>query len=129
MNKSRRHAAGFTLLEVIVALGITATGIAALTSALGGRADRAALMETRVMGEWLAGNRIADLRLRREWPAPGEYRGEGVQGEQTLYYVERVSDTDDPDLRRIDVQVFSDESREHAVAALFGYLSRFRAPG
>jgi len=124
-----RPAAGFTLLEVLVALAITASGIAAMTAALGGRVDRAAALEARVMGEWLASNRLAELRISRAWPPEGEYTGQAHQGDRPLYYVEQVSNTDDPDLRRVDVRVYADEARTRTVATLFGYLSRQRVPG
>lgn len=127
--RATRLASGFTLLEVLVALAITASGIAAMTAALGGRIDRAAALEARVMGEWLASNRLAERRIGRSWPDTGEYPGQARAGDRDLYFVEQVSNTDDPDLRRVDVRVYSDPDRTRSVGSLFGYLSRHRAPG
>lgn len=68
----RTPESGFTLVEVLVALAIVAVALAAGARALslgvhGGRA-----LESRTLALQAADNRLAELRLQRAFPAPGQ---------------------------------------------------------
>jgi general secretion pathway protein I len=120
----RRREGGFTLIEVLVALAVVATGISAMVTLSGGAADRAGRMDSRVLGTWTAANRLAELRLVHAWPGPGITQTQSAEGGRRWYLRENVQATADPDLRRIDIQVFGDEAQTDEVANLFGYLAK-----
>ncbi|NOZ10619.1 MAG: type II secretion system minor pseudopilin GspI [Gammaproteobacteria bacterium] len=115
---------GFTLLEVLVALVIVATGIAATTQALGALTARTAALEARMLSTWVASNRLAENRFMRTWPGLGGYQGEVKQGGRTWYYREDVVATPDPDIRRMNVYVYADEARQDQSGFLFGFLTK-----
>lgn len=67
---------GFTLVEVLVALVIVALGSAAVLSALTTGADSTARLRERSFAEWVASNRLVEVRVGREAPKPGTREGE-----------------------------------------------------
>ncbi|MGQ7817154.1 type II secretion system minor pseudopilin GspI [Metapseudomonas furukawaii] len=68
---SPEHAAGFTLLEVMVALAILATLSVALYSAAGHIAGTSSALTERGLAQWLADNRLNELRCGLERPRAG----------------------------------------------------------
>ena len=62
MMRSRR---GFTLIEVIIALFVVALGIGALLTTLVSSADSLGRLRDKSMAEWIALNRISEVRLSR----------------------------------------------------------------
>lgn len=118
----RQHSRGFTLIEVLVALAIAATAITAMVQAMGMRIEQAQALEQKMVSTWVAGNRLAELRLARAWPDVGVSGGSEVVGDRTLFLRQRILDTPDPDVRKIEVTVFADEAEEDETAFIFGYL-------
>lgn len=101
------RARGFTLIEVMVALFVIALGVGALLSTLSSSASSITYMRDRSFAQWIAFNRLAELRLSASRPAQGvktdtvEYANRSWQVEQ------EVSESGIGDLLRIDVRVAS----------------------
>ncbi len=119
---------GFTLLEILAALAIAAVGIAAVAKATGGAASVLQVTENRLLGSWVASNRIAELRLSRRWPATKSSDRTDVMGGRTWYYRESLSTTADPDILRVDIRVYTDPDHNDQSASLFGYVARSTPP-
>ena len=115
---------GFTLLEIIVALAIAAVGIAAVAKTTGGAAAVMQLTEDRMVAAWVADNRLTELRLSRLWPGASEADRTTLMGGRTWHFREKISTTADPDLLRVDIEVYSDDEHENLSGSLFGYLAR-----
>lgn len=120
--------AGFTLLEILAALLIVAVGLGALSKVIGSTAVVLQTSEERLIGAWVASNHLAELRLSRVWPAATETDQQTSMGGRTWYLRQKISTTTDPDLLRIDVDVFSDADHQHTAARMFGYLARYVPP-
>ena len=58
-----RSDAGFTLVEVLVALVVVAIGLAALMVAVSGTARTSGYLRDKTLAQWIALNRIAEVRL------------------------------------------------------------------
>lgn len=114
---------GFTLVEILVALAILAVSLTAGLRATGIATDLAFSFRERLLAGWVAENRLAEYSIGLT-PELGERRGTAEQGGITFVWRERVSATEFPLLRRIDVQVFVAGVPEHALARLAGYASR-----
>jgi len=113
---------GFTLLEVIIALGIVAVGILAVSRAITGYAGTTATLETRMVANWVAGNRLETLRMLAAKPVPGTEHGSEEMAERVWYFSETTSITADPLLFRVDITVFADKDETEEAGTLTGYL-------
>jgi general secretion pathway protein I len=67
---------GFTLIEVLVALAIVTVGMAAVLGAMTSAADTAIYLRDKSFAQWIALNRIAEVRLQPKLPAKEKTTGE-----------------------------------------------------
>lgn len=127
MNASvrpRRRVGGFTLIEILVALAVIAIGTAAVVAAVSGNVGNAAYIQDRTLAHWVAMNKVAELQVLPQWPDTGTQRGDSLMASQEWNWEVKVSGTDDPDVRRVDVQVFADKDQKAALATLVAYVGR-----
>lgn len=115
------RACGFTLLEVLVALAVTALAIAALWKALSQGLVVAQGLPERSAARWVAHNRIVLRQAAGEWPAPRAYRGSAEMGGREWHWEEQVSATEEPRLRRLTVKV-GRAPEAPSLATLEGFL-------
>lgn len=91
--------AGFTLLEVLVALAVLAVGAVSLLTATQTHITRISQIENRTVARWVADNRLAALRIGVRQPDVVD-----MLGQRWDVVVTRI-ETQDPDLQRVDVAV------------------------
>lgn len=115
---SRQASAGFTLLEVLVALVIVGTVLGASLRAVASLAQNSAGLRATMMANWSAENRLAQIRLGHEWPAIGEKTFPCPQGELNLLCEEHVLSTPNPSFRRVEVLVFDASNLQRRLAKL-----------
>lgn len=120
MTRSR----GFTLLETLVALAILAIALTAAFRALGVTAQSSGELRERMLGDWVAENRLAELRATQAWPNVGVSEGQAQQAGRNYRWREEVIATPNPLFRRVNVSVFGPDSGEHAVSRLSGYVAK-----
>lgn len=120
--KRARHGAGFTLLEVMVALLVVALALAALVGTAGRSAVDTAHLRDRTVAAWVAQNVIADLRLESEWPAPGRRRGQTMMLERTWFWEARIAPAADTALRQVEVAVTQDATLADPMGQWVTYL-------
>jgi len=124
----RADARGFTLLEIIISLAIAALGIAAVAKATGSAATVAAQTRERMVAVWVAGNRLSELRIQREWPELGARDTQATMGGRSWYVTRVVAETDNEAMRRVEIEVYLDSERTSREYALHGYVSRYERP-
>jgi general secretion pathway protein I len=99
------RARGFTLIEVMVALFVIALGVGALLTTLVSAADNVTYLRDRSFAQWIAFNRLAEIRLAGTRPAAGT-RSEAVEYAGANWnVVQTISEAGIGDLLRVDVQV------------------------
>jgi general secretion pathway protein I len=115
-----RHgrAAGFTLLEVLVALVIVGTALGASLRAVGSLAANSAGLRSAMMATWSAENRLVQGRLQHTFPAVGKQRFECPQGDLQLVCDEEVLVSPNPMLRRVEVSVYDLKNPERRIVKL-----------
>ncbi|HEV7633671.1 MAG TPA: type II secretion system minor pseudopilin GspI [Steroidobacteraceae bacterium] len=101
----RPRTAGFTLIEVLVALVIVAFGMGALLATLSSAADTAGSLRDKSFAQWIAMNRITEIRLRGDRPAVAKTSGDVEFAGQKWRWYQEVLDPGIAGMLRIDVSV------------------------
>lgn len=114
--------AGFTLIEVLVALAIIAVALLSAMRAAGQGTNNVGELRSRLLAGWVAENLLAEHRARRDWLPAGIQRGSGRQGGLDFTWREEVVDTPNPSFRRVDVRVFAGAEEAHFLAHLTGFV-------
>lgn len=96
---------GFTLIEVLVALGIVALALAAGAQATMSLTRNAQRQSDMVLADLCAENELAKARLSRQMPAVGDSGSICVQAGASFNVTTSTVSTLNPNFRRIDVQV------------------------
>lgn len=109
---------GFTLLEVLVALVIVGTVLGASLRAVASLAQNSSGLRATMMANWSAENRLAQIRLGKEWPQIGERSFPCPQGALDLLCEEHVLTTPNPSFRRVEVLVFDSSNLQRRLAKL-----------
>lgn len=117
-SKNAHRAAGFTLLEVLVALVIVGTSLGASLRAVGSLTQNSSGLRAAMMANWSAENRLSEIRLAREWPAFGKRAFDCPQGQLQLVCEEEVVATPNPNFRRVEVSVFESGTLERRIIKL-----------
>jgi general secretion pathway protein I len=117
-----KAANGFTLVEVLVALGIVAVALAAgvrSTAALTRNAERQSDL---VLAQLCAENALVNVRLSRQMPAVGDNTTGCEQAGRTLAVTLSVSPTPNPNFLRVEARV---AEREEPLLALSTVVGRY----
>jgi general secretion pathway protein I len=125
-NRLPRCAAGFTLIEILVALAIVAVALAAGMRALAQSADGATTLKSRTLALWVAQNRLAVAQLAHPAPAQGTSAGDAAQAGRSFVWRETVTATPNPAFRKIDIVVSEPGAPDYALARLVGYIASTR---
>ena len=105
--RRRRDAArGFTLVEVLVALGIVAIALLAGLQATSALTRNAARQTNVVLAHLCAENELSRVRLSSQMPSIGDTRVACEQAGRRYDVAVTVSPTPNPQFRRVDAQVF-----------------------
>lgn len=114
---------GFTLIEALVALAILAVALTGAYRATAATIGFAEDFRLRLLAEWVADNRIAEIRAYRDFPPVGQQWLEVEQGPQRFQLLQEVSATPNALFRRVEVKVF-DPQRERLHARALGLAVR-----
>ena len=109
---------GFTLLEVLVALVIIGTALAASLRSVASLTENSQDLRAAMMATWSAENRLTQLRLSQEWPPLGSRAFACVQAELPLRCEEVIHPTPNPAFRRVEVTVVDERMPSRKILTL-----------
>jgi type II secretion system protein I len=115
-------ARGFTLIEVLVALMVVAMGLAALMTAVSGAARTSGYLRDKTLAQWIALNRLSEVRLTANKlaavsPVGGSSSGQSGDtaelqfGGRTWHYDTRYYDTSIATMKRVVVRVWAGDAK------------------
>jgi len=106
LARNARHGArGFTLVEVLVALGIVAIALMAGLQATAALTRYAQHQSDMLLAQVCAENELVKVRLSRQMPGVGDSLLPCEQAGRNLVVALTVRPTPNPNFRRIDAQV------------------------
>jgi general secretion pathway protein I len=105
-------AAGFTLIEVMVALAIVAIALAAGSRAASSVVGTSQRLNDVVLAQWCADNELTELRLQGRLPPVGKSTFDCVQLGRDFKGTLKVQPTPNPSFHRVDAIVANDEGRQ-----------------
>jgi general secretion pathway protein I len=114
--------AGFTLVEVLVALAILAIALAAAMRTLHLTTDSAQETKLRLLATWVAQNQLAESTAKHEFPAPGISNGNLEYAGVKFAWQHNISGTPNAAFRKLEIRVTKPDDTAHALAQLTGYL-------
>jgi general secretion pathway protein I len=103
MTRSRRHG-GFTLLEVLIALAIVAMSVGALLGTITSSASNIIYLKEKTLAEWVALNRLTELRIDQQMPDKGSRSGSSVMAGMRWEWKQEVIELPIKGMFRIEVR-------------------------
>lgn len=100
-----RPGAGFTLLEVLIALVVVALALTALLGLGGSQAASLERQREHQLAQWVAANVLTELRLREPFPETGAREGRTEMGGRAFRWRLTIGATQEPSMRRLELQV------------------------
>lgn len=102
---SHKQQKAFTLLEVLVALAVLAIGLTTLVKVASQNTIQTAYLKDKTLAQWVAINKVNEVKLLSNWPNTGTSKGEEIMANQEWQWTLKVSATADKKIRRLDVDV------------------------
>lgn len=130
MSNSPQHRthlpqAGFTLLEVLVALAILAIVMGALIKVTDSYAFNAGYLQEKTLAQWIAENKAIEYQLQQTFPPVGSKEGETEMAKVEWQWRVKVSNTDDKRLRRLDISVtLKDRDLDAPITTLVAFVGQ-----
>lgn len=122
MIHRRTTGAGFTLLEVLVALVIVALGLMAAFGQVNQSLTAASRLREKTFAHWIAVDQITRLRLLEKLPALGNSSDEIEMARARWTYKTVVTKADADALRVVEVSVALSDQPDNVLASVTGIV-------
>ena len=114
---------GFTLLEVMFALLFIAITMGAVIESGANSTMRSSYLKEKTIANWVAQNQLVLYRAKKTWTNESNKSGTVEMGGVDWRWKMKISKTDEPLLRRIDVDVYQGDS-DHISASQTGFIAK-----
>lgn len=115
---------GFTLMEVLVAMGVLAIALGAIIQSVSSNTDHASYLRDRTLAHWVAMNRAVEAQSLNEWPSTGTRNGTEEMAGHQWYWQMAVVDSGVEDVRRLEITVKRDKNNKQSLAFLVALLGK-----
>ncbi len=120
---NRQHA-GFTLIEVMVALTIIAISLGALLSTSGAQANSVGYLKQKTLAHWVAVNELTQILISKEFPDLGDKKGSTSMANHDWYWIRTTKKTEDKDALEVTFTLYADKEYQQNLTSLIGYATR-----
>lgn len=106
-------AAGFTLLEVMMALSIVSIALVAIIGLMGNYVRNLQGLQEQTFAHWVAMNRAVELQLADAWSETSkEKKGEDETSLFPMRWRQSVSETPYEQMRKVEIEVYDQRGGE-----------------
>ncbi len=120
----RLRQAGFTLIEVMLAMAVFAISGVALLAVADNNYRHISLLEEKMLANWVASNQLVEASLSTTWPPKNNRKGNVDMAGRTWYWQQKVVKTDNNLLQQVIMEVRVNEDDELVSASLVTYLTQ-----
>ena len=113
---------GFTLIEVMVAMAITALGLSATYYAIMQSVSAVDRLQEKTYAHWIALNQLTEMRLQQQVPEIGETNGDLEYADQRWFWRSSVSESGVDNLYRVDIEVSKENTPDDIVSDIVGFI-------
>ncbi|MFT5450639.1 MAG: general secretion pathway protein I [Enterobacterales bacterium] len=117
---------GVTLLELLVALAVFSIAAIAILDTIGTTSRIVQNIEQKTLGHWVAGNQLADIQLKSDWPNISVTRNEVEMAHRRWHLVTKVEATARPDMRKIIVEVRLDKDHKSPLTSRIAFAGKLK---
>ncbi len=127
--RAAERIAGFTLIEVIVALVVISLGMLGVIQVVSQTASNSGYLRDKTIAHWIAMNRLTEVRLQKTAPKVDKSSDEVEMAGRHWKWTMTVTQTAVDTIRRIDISVRPGEAREGtSLASVSGFFGTAVAP-
>lgn len=117
-------AAGFTLLEVMMALSIVSIALVAIIGLMGNYVRNLQGLQEQTFAHWVAMNRVVELQLSDAWlETSKDNKGEDETSLFPMRWIQTPSETPYEQMRKVEVEIF-DQQDDETLTRLTTYVGR-----
>jgi len=120
----KKQHAGFTLIEVMVALTIIAISLGALLSTSGAQANSVGYLKQKTLAHWVAVNELTQIRISKKFPDLGDKKGSTSMANHDWYWIRTTKKTEDKDALEVTFTLYADKEYQQNLTSLIGYATR-----
>lgn len=120
---------GFTLIEVMVAVGIFALAGAAVMKATYEHLRAVSSLEQLTFATWVANNQMTEstLRAKIQWPLKNNDKGEVELAGQLWYWKQEIKKTQDDSLFQITIIVSEDAEGKNEITGVTSFIAKLES--
>jgi len=116
--------AGFTLIEVMLAMAVFAVAGVALLGVADNNYRHMSHLEEQMFANWVASNQLVVVSLDKTWPPKNNRKGKVEMAGRTWYWQQKVVKTANKEMRALTMEVRLDEDDELVTASMITYLAQ-----
>lgn len=115
---------GFTLLEVLISLAILTIALGAIVQTTGNSTNNLSHLVNKSFAHWIALNKATELQIEEKWPSVGTQSGAYEMANHMWYWSIKISETNDIYVRKMEISVSEENSRESPLTTLIGFIGK-----
>ncbi len=125
----KNRQSGFTLLEVLVALGILAIALGAIIQSISQATSNIGYLRDKTYAHWVAMNRVVEIQVDKTWPDIGSDEGSEIMANHEWFWKETVSEPPGAEelaqaARRVEIEVRRDRKSKKPLVTIMTFVGK-----